>query len=415
VKRNGGGLYATAGTGAGSIEAGRCQQSEITAPCVGRTEHELFDNGALLSSDYDAQSLGGSSLFAQGNDWDVAAVTDLNLQNQGSTLAVCPIVNGDCGSPGRQAGSPVRGGAAPRGDGGLGGVQPRSGDVFALVEEAERARLSGDEAAFELAAMAVVAAIDTSATEEERRAAFEASARLFAWAQPAQPLAALEALSAEPGEGQPWALRVLGVARASAEDYAGAHAAADTLVAVHVGGEHAEYGYALTVRVAVEEGDEAGAVAALVALSVSFPSSEEVGSLAALVAGAFPGADLSGVGGHVAGSPQAGPSTSAQPAASAKTEASTVALLDVGEARPNPSSSAVTVPFALGAEARVEAVLYDGLGRRVALLASGTYGAGPHVLPLDGSGLPAGVYVVHVVARTGRGTAAAVRRITITR
>jgi hypothetical protein len=231
VKRNAGGLYATSGTGGGSIDAGQCVGSE-PAPCQDRTVHELFDNGALATTLYDAQSLGGSSLYAQGNNWDVAAVTDLNLQNQGSTLVVCPIVNGDCGSPGRQAGSPVRGGAAPQGDGGLGGAgTPRSGDVFALVEEAERARLSGDEAAFEIAAMAVVAAIDTSATADDRRAAFEATARLFAWAQPEGPLAALEALAAEPGEGRPWAQRALGVARASAEDYVLARAAADTLVA----------------------------------------------------------------------------------------------------------------------------------------------------------------------------------------
>jgi hypothetical protein len=55
------------------------------------------------------------------------------------------------------------------------------------------------------------------------------------------------------------------------------------------------------------------------------------------------------------------------------------------------------------------------LGRRVASLASGPYPAGRHALALDGSALPSGTYVVHVVARTPRGTEAAVRRITLSR
>jgi hypothetical protein len=71
---------------------------------------------------------------------------------------------------------------------------------------------------------------------------------------------------------------------------------------------------------------------------------------------------------------------------------------DVGSVRPNPSTGGASIPLTLSQEAMVEAVLYDVLGRRVALLASGRYAAGRHVLTLDGSALPVGVYVVRVVA-----------------
>src|SRR5690606_19628292 len=112
------------------------------------------------------------------------------------------------------------------------------GDVLALVEAAERARLAGDLDAFSLSTSAVVAALDTSATEEERRAAFEGAARLFAWAQPEGPMAALEALASQAGAGQVWAQRALGVARASAGEHAAARAVADALVSGYGGSEH---------------------------------------------------------------------------------------------------------------------------------------------------------------------------------
>jgi hypothetical protein len=84
--------------------------------------------------------------------------------------------------------------------------------------------------------------------------------------------------------------------------------------------------------------------------------------------------------------------------------------------QPNPAHDSATVMLTLREPSEVEAVLYDGLGRRVAVLASGAFGAGRHALALDGSALPAGVYVVHLAVRTGSGgSAVAVRRITLMR
>ncbi len=83
------------------------------------------------------------------------------------------------------------------------------------------------------------------------------------------------------------------------------------------------------------------------------------------------------------------------------------------EVRPNPASGGAEVVVALASAATVEAVVYDGLGRRVALLTSERYGAGRHTLRFDGSALPAGVYVVHITAYAAGGTATATKRLTI--
>src|SRR5690606_6268983 len=56
----------------------------------------------------------------------------------------------------------------------------------------------------------------------------------------------------------------------------------------------------------------------------------------------------------------------------------------LGQPYPNPSTGRTAVPFALPEEARVEVAVYDLLGRRVAVLAEGAYGAGRHVAVLDG-------------------------------
>jgi hypothetical protein len=390
VLNNDGGLDARTG---GTLDAGTC----VGQTCTG-AEHRIVGNA--LTGYFDGRSKNGSHLYAEGNDWDVTDVSQLELDRDcASVLRVCPIVGGTCVEP------PCDGGAGRQAGGALRGTE----DVLALVEAAERAHLAGDMAAFEIAADAVVATLGASATEDERRAAFEATTRLFAWAQPAGPLASLSALAGQPGEAQPWSRRALGVARASAEEYAEARALADTLASAYAGSEHAQYGLGLAVRVAVAEEDETGALAALSALASSFPEAEELPGLAALVLGAFPDAQVEGA---LNGRPPASARTSeASSAASPES-----ALLALGAVQPNPTVSSALILFELAEEAMVEAVLYDALGRRVAVLAAGRYGAGLHTVAFDGSALPAGAYVVHITAQSSEGRpAVAVRRITITR
>ena len=65
---------------------------------------------------------------------------------------------------------------------------------------------------------------------------------------------------------------------------------------------------------------------------------------------------------------------------------------------PNPASSQATVAFTLPEAADVRVEVVDALGRRVAVLAEGVRAAGRHEAAFDGSGLPAGLYVVRLSA-----------------
>jgi hypothetical protein len=87
------------------------------------------------------------------------------------------------------------------------------------------------------------------------------------------------------------------------------------------------------------------------------------------------------------------------------------------EVVPNPSRGEATVTLTLGAPSEVAVALYDVLGREVAVLASGRYGAGAHASLLDGSALPPGVYVVRAaVGAVQRGGAQVLaRRVTVVR
>lgn len=63
---------------------------------------------------------------------------------------------------------------------------------------------------------------------------------------------------------------------------------------------------------------------------------------------------------------------------------------------PNPFHAEATVAVALDAPTALGVAVYDGLGRRVALLHDGLLGAGRHTFSLAGAALPAGVYFVRI-------------------
>jgi hypothetical protein len=74
------------------------------------------------------------------------------------------------------------------------------------------------------------------------------------------------------------------------------------------------------------------------------------------------------------------------------------ARLALENARPNPFSSQTSVQFSLPSRASARLEVFDLSGRRIGVLASGTFDAGVHVIPFDrhdakGSRLPAGVYL----------------------
>jgi hypothetical protein len=83
----------------------------------------------------------------------------------------------------------------------------------------------------------------------------------------------------------------------------------------------------------------------------------------------------------------------------------------LGEVSPNPFSSLARLALAVAEAQAVRVEVFDGLGRRVAVLHDGEIEAGTHALVLDGASLPVGVYVVRATGETF----SAARRVTLVR
>lgn len=83
----------------------------------------------------------------------------------------------------------------------------------------------------------------------------------------------------------------------------------------------------------------------------------------------------------------------------------------IGGPQPNPSVGAVVVPIRLASAQQVRAVVYDVLGRQVAVVADGDLPAGDSVVRADVSGLAPGVYVLRIEGASF----ATSRRLTVAR
>lgn len=389
VGNNVGGLDAQAG---GEIRAGLC----LPFPgCEHLSNSFPFNHRPTASGSFDARSVTGSVVYAEGNTWgDAESARDLVLiDDPASFLSVEPVLTeigarsvyrpSERGSEGEAA----RGGAAP---------------LFAL---ASRYLASGDTLA---AGQAVVDALAGAETDDDRRAAFEAAARLFALAQPSALVDAAEAAVADSAAARPWALRALLVAQSEGKQPVQADATAATLAADYVGTEHEVVARAARVSLAVERDDEAAAVAALVALATDFPDADETAAVGAIVAAAYPGADV----GEAFRSAARGAQTLAAPLADAKQAVDGAVV--VGLARPNPTVGGAALTVSLPRTATVEAAVFDALGRRVATVASGEQAAGTQDLAIPV--LAAGTYLVRVVVReAGQAPVVEVRRLTVVR
>lgn len=80
-------------------------------------------------------------------------------------------------------------------------------------------------------------------------------------------------------------------------------------------------------------------------------------------------------------------------------------------AYPNPAADRAALVLTLNAAADATVVVYDVLGRRVAVLHEGPLATGTHELAIGGEALPVGVYLVHVESGSDRLT----QRITVLR
>ena len=73
-------------------------------------------------------------------------------------------------------------------------------------------------------------------------------------------------------------------------------------------------------------------------------------------------------------------------------------------AHPNPFNPETVIPFSLEGEAHVRIEVHDVLGRRVAILADGRYGAGRHEARFEAQHLPSGLYFVGARVRSDDGS-----------
>jgi hypothetical protein len=83
----------------------------------------------------------------------------------------------------------------------------------------------------------------------------------------------------------------------------------------------------------------------------------------------------------------------------------------LSEVSPNPFRRQASLTLEVAERQAVLIEVYDGLGRRVAVVHDGALEAGAHALVLDGTQLPAGVYVVRATGETFVAT----RRVTLVR
>ena len=130
-----------------------------------------------------------------------------------------------------------------------------------------------------------------------------------------------------------------------------------------------------------------------------------------LLLGGFldPGGNFGGPGLELIGVPGGGPLGVVGNEGSPTETAPTV--LALGAPHPNPTRGGVRVGFELPESSSVRVSVVDALGREVAVLADGEWGAGRHEATLAAGRLAPGVYVVRLVA----GEAALVRRLTVVR
>lgn len=75
--------------------------------------------------------------------------------------------------------------------------------------------------------------------------------------------------------------------------------------------------------------------------------------------------------------------------------------LELGPAFPNPSNGSTRIEWHQGTPGHIRLTLHDIQGRRVLGLAEGDFAAGQHGIRLDPSGLPSGIYLLHLVGAGG--------------
>ena len=377
--------------------------SQVSAgTCIGRicthSAHDFSSNtpgGAF----YDALAIEGSSVLAEGDYWFFQDVNDLVLvEDASSVILVQPLAS----APGLTSGG-----------GGIGTVSAKSGgdagttDVRGLTTEAlrrfdVRSPEESDGADLERidlggADVALLAALQAAADEDERRMAFGAATWMLGRELLPETVSWLEGRAVASQTQRPWALRALTTAYGGSDRLQEARAVAAMLAADYVGTEHESFGLVEGVRLGMEADDTDGAAALLASLEAL-----------QLETGAVEAARLF-MGLPTSGAVQPRPET-ADGATTAKAEAGGEARLSLPT--PNPSRNGATLALTLPSEAHVRAEVIDLLGRTVLTLADETHSAGRTTLEVARGALVAGTYLVRVSAG---GELLPARRFTVVR
>jgi hypothetical protein len=71
---------------------------------------------------------------------------------------------------------------------------------------------------------------------------------------------------------------------------------------------------------------------------------------------------------------------------------------------PNPADASASLQLTLTEATTVRVEVFDGVGRRVAMLHDGLLTMGNHALELDASGLAPGLYTIRAYGETGSST-----------
>lgn len=391
VSGNRGGLAAEA---AGEIIAGRCPATGCVV-----SEHR-YRNNSPNGVYFDALSITGAKIRAQGNDWGVQDIVCLDTeQDSTSTLNVTPIRPSGpaCNPPSSERGG---GATALARQAGAPAERGMSEAVLARVEAAEDALADGDAVS---AVAGMRAALAMATTDDDREGAFAGAARMLMRADFAGVTAALDSATAT--AARPWGLAALASSHAAQGRAALADATAATLISESPPAGLAARALGVRTRLAAEAGDEASALVHLAALYGVSPESTTFVTAAAVVAASFPEADLPGA--------LRAPLPVGEVAAKTGEPDTGMAAVQV---RPNPTTGRATVTVALGSAATLDVTVYDVLGRRVLALADGAAAEGAFAAEVDVSAWPAGVYVVRAVTRGADGSVVVqVARLTVAR
>ena len=368
-------------------------------------DQSSFRNNSILrgSSGLHAYARTDSDVTAQYDWWGTTAGPDLAFVDTDATSGFffCPFLKTPGGT---ETSSDCGGGPLPKNSTAKGPSSETTSVEAGPLAAAREALNAGDAAGAVAEALALGQTSRDAATQRSAAVLLALAAHRD---RSAPAIAALEALALPGHPARHVALRALASVHTARGETEAAQSASDRLLRHAAHDESAAH--ALRALVELERDRPVAARAALAQAERSLAGARE-GDAALVEAARAEIALREGTTDEPTGITEPAES----PGASAKTDAGADAVA-LSEPRPNPSRGAVEADLTLPADADVEAVVYDALGRRVVRLANGTLGEGRHALSTAGTRLAPGVYVLRVQVQSVAGPETLARTFTVVR